>query len=86
MKKFIIYILTSITAAAVAVVLAVLLTPPASIKPKTLGAAKYDSIRALCLSDRGYMLAGMTMSSGLGYVDAYMISLDRNGKKIWENT
>ena len=86
MKKFVVYIMTSITAAAVAVIVAFFLTAPASIKPETLGASRYDSIRALCLSGNGYMLAGMTMSSGLGYVDAYMISLDRNGRKSWENT
>lgn len=86
MKKIIAYVMTSIAAAIAAVILALFLTAPSSIKPETFGASKYDSIRSLCLTDSGYMLAGMTMSSGLGYVDAYMIGLDKRGKKIWENT
>lgn len=59
---------------------------PPSVKPLTIGASKYDSVRAMCFSKQGYMLAGMTMSSGIGYVDAYLVSLGKNGSKKWENT
>jgi len=63
-----------------------IMTVPKSIKPKVFGGLKYDSVRSICLAPNGYLLAGMTTSSGIGYVDAYILSLNEKGEKKWENT
>jgi hypothetical protein len=86
MKKMLIPVIIFALAGATVVLVVLLNAVPASIKPKTFGGSKYDSIRAMCASKQGYMLAGMTMSSGIGYVDAYMLCLNNKGEKLWENT
>lgn len=86
MKKTIIIIFLALFAAGASVITIMFLAVPASIQPKTFGGAGYDSVRAICTAKQGYMLAGMTTSSGIGYVDAYMLAIDGKGIVKWVNT
>jgi ribosomal protein S11 len=60
--------------------------PGRPIKPEIFGGAKYDSARDLVFSGDGYIIAGLTTSSGIGYVDAFLLKLDGRGKQVWKNT
>ena len=58
-----------------------------SIWQKTFGGASID--RAFSLqktSDNGYIIAGYTLSSGVGNYDVYLIKTDTNGNKKWQKT
>jgi hypothetical protein len=60
---------------------------PESIRPKSYGLSKYDSIRSIVPAfDGGYLMAGMTSSYGAGYIDAYLLKVDKYGNKQWENS
>jgi hypothetical protein len=85
MKKYIYTALLSCAAAA-AFVLVFLNSPGRPIKAETFGGAKYDAARDLIITADGYLLAGMTTSSGIGYVDSFLMKLDKLGHKKWENT
>lgn len=85
MKKFVVAIGSFLLTIFIILTLNII-TVPKSINPKTFGGLKYESARALCFAPNGYLLAGMTTSSGIGYVDAYILSLNEKGEKKWENT
>jgi len=54
---------------------------------KTYGGSGDDSANSIQqTTDRGYIFAGWTESSGAGGKDVYIIKLDKNGNKVWEKT
>jgi|DewCreStandDraft_4_1066084.scaffolds.fasta_scaffold00712_22 hypothetical protein len=55
-------------------------------KPITIGDEKYDSIRKGIKIKNGYALAGMTTSYGIGGTDGLWLLLNKNYKKIKQNT
>ena len=61
-------------------------TPPKSIKPLTFGGEKYDSARSIIKTKDGYVLAGMTVSFGVGHVNVYWLKISKWGKFIKQNT
>jgi hypothetical protein len=87
MKKKIIYacVLSFIIIAAVLTIM-IFLKEPGSIMPVVYGGKAYDSARDIINADGGYALCGMTSSRGSGFVDAYLLKLNKNGKKEWDNT
>ena len=44
-----------------------------------------DRAKAILSTDDGYVMAGTTESYGHGDFDAYIVKLDKSGKKIWFN-
>ena len=54
---------------------------------KTFGGFGPEAGRAICETvDRGFIIAGYTYSFGMGYSDGYVIKVDSEGNKEWENT
>ncbi|HIP19081.1 MAG TPA: hypothetical protein EYG78_07085 [Sulfurovum sp.] len=45
-----------------------------------------DRAKAIVSTQDGYMLAGSTESYGYGDFDAYLVKLDKEGKKVWFKT
>jgi hypothetical protein len=86
MKKYFTIAILSCLIAAAASLTVYLNLPGRPIKAKTFGGAKYDAAKDLIITSDGYLLAGMTTSSGIGYVDAFLMKLDKRGNKKWENT
>jgi predicted secreted protein len=54
---------------------------------KTFGGTYYDDAYAIIKADNGYIIVGDTDDSffGVGSVDAWIIKIDKNGNKIWDN-
>jgi hypothetical protein len=51
---------------------------------KTFGGKENDSAKAVVKTDDGYLIAGKSNSfAKRRYYDAYLIKIDKNGKKIW---
>jgi len=58
-----------------------------SLWEKTFGGSRSDWSDCLRqTADGGYILAGITMSFGAGYYDAYLIKIDPNGNSEWQKT
>ena len=54
---------------------------------KTFGGEKGDTANSIQqTSDGGYIVAGYTESFGNGGADAWVIRVDKDGKKLWEKT
>jgi hypothetical protein len=85
MKKHVIipvimFVIISLAAAAY-----LLLREPSYITPERFKGASYQSARDIVLTGDGYILAGMASPSGGGNIEAYLLKLDKYGKKVWEN-
>ncbi|HDQ26472.1 MAG TPA: hypothetical protein ENN43_06995 [bacterium] len=60
-----------------------LFSTPNVIKPKAFGGEKYDSARAMVIDEKNnFILAGMTMSYGPGYVNPYWLKISPSGRLI----
>jgi hypothetical protein len=54
---------------------------------KTFGGANYEEAYSIIqTSDGGYVFAGKTRSYGAGLYDAYVVKINNNGEKEWNNT
>ncbi|MBU0755820.1 MAG: DJ-1/PfpI family protein, partial [Planctomycetes bacterium] len=53
---------------------------------KTYGGNGRDIAYACCESETGFMICGLTSSSGAGEEDVYLLSIDRDGKELWSKT
>ncbi|MFH1942858.1 MAG: T9SS type A sorting domain-containing protein [bacterium] len=55
--------------------------------PRTFGGAKSDWAQSVQqVSDGGYIITGVTLSSGAGKNDIYLIKTDASGNAVWEKT
>ncbi len=85
-KKHILITLIIIAAVSIAACLYIMNLPVWPVKPVTFGGAKYDSARDLIITEDGFLLAGLTTSSGVGYINGFLLKLDSHGNRKWENT
>jgi hypothetical protein len=54
---------------------------------KTFGGSKFDGAYSIIQTqDEGFAVAGWTSSKGNGWIDCWIIKLDKNGNKIWDKT
>ena len=54
---------------------------------KTFGGSEQDYFRAMKQTqDGGYILAGVTFSTGAGYADGWLVKTDSLGNALWEKT
>ena len=75
-----------VLAACAAYVYLAFMAEPATIPPRTFGSQQYESARDIVASHDGYLLAGMASTAAGGFIDGYLLKLDRRGVKQWENS
>ena len=53
---------------------------------KRYGGSKVDEANSIISTNDGYVIAGMTKSWTHGGEDAYVIKIDKDGKRVWHNS